>query len=37
MLIVIDPSDARPIYVQIVDEVRRALVLGTLAPSDALP
>ncbi len=37
MLIAIDPSDARPIYVQIVDEVRRALVLGTLAPGEPLP
>jgi GntR family transcriptional regulator len=37
MLIAIDPSDPRAIYVQIVDEVRRALVLGTLAPGDPLP
>lgn len=37
MLIAIDPGDPRPIYAQIVDEVRRALVLGTLAPDDPLP
>ncbi|HET7321870.1 MAG TPA: GntR family transcriptional regulator [Longimicrobiaceae bacterium] len=37
MLITIDPDDARPIYVQIVDEVRRARVLGTVRPDEALP
>lgn len=37
MLISLDSQDARPIYVQIVDEVRRALVLGTLGPDDPLP
>ncbi len=37
MLISIDPADARAIYVQIMDEVRRGLVLGTLAPDSALP
>ncbi len=37
MLITIDAADPRPIYVQIMDEVRRALVVGTLAPDDALP
>ncbi len=37
MLIAIDPADPRPIYVQIMDEVRRALVVGTLAADDALP
>ena len=37
MLISLDPQDTRPIYVQIVDEVRRALVLGTLASDDPLP
>lgn len=37
MLISLDSQDARPIYVQIVDEVRRALVLGTLAPDAPLP
>lgn len=37
MLIRLDPADTRPIYQQIVDEVRRAVVLGTLAPEDPLP
>jgi GntR family transcriptional regulator len=37
MLITVDQTDPRPIYVQIMDEVRRALVLGTLAPGDPLP
>jgi GntR family transcriptional regulator len=37
MIISLDSQDTRPIYVQIVDEVRRALVLGTLAPDDPLP
>lgn len=33
----INTADARPIYVQIMDEVRRAIVLGTLRPEDPLP
>lgn len=37
MLIGIDETDPRPIYQQIVDEVRRGVVLGTLAAEDALP
>ncbi|MFI5228226.1 MAG: GntR family transcriptional regulator [Gemmatimonadales bacterium] len=37
MHIAIDAADVRPIYVQIMDEIRRALVLQTLAPEDALP
>ncbi|HEY8311865.1 MAG TPA: GntR family transcriptional regulator [Gemmatimonadaceae bacterium] len=37
MLITLDPQDTRPIYIQIVDEVRRALVLATLGADDALP
>lgn len=37
MLISINASDARPIYVQIMDEVRRARVLGTIGPDDPLP
>lgn len=37
MLISIDSSDPRPLYAQIVDEVRRALIVGTLAPDDPLP
>lgn len=35
--IAIDTGDPRPIYVQIVDEIRRAVVIGTLAPHDPLP
>lgn len=37
MLVSLDPKDGRPLYVQIVDEVRRALVLGTLRAEDPLP
>jgi GntR family transcriptional regulator len=37
MLPAIDTADARPIYVQIMDEIRRALVLGTLQAEDPLP
>lgn len=37
MLISLDSQDTRPIYLQIVDEVRRALVLGTLGPDGPLP
>lgn len=37
MLLSIDPADARPIYVQLMDEVRRALVVGALRPEDPLP
>lgn len=37
MLITIDETDPRPIYQQIVDEVRRGLVVGTLGPGDPLP
>lgn len=37
MLVNLDPHDARPLYLQIMDEVRRALVVGTLRPDDLLP
>jgi GntR family transcriptional regulator len=37
MLLSIDETDPRPIYQQIVDEVRRRIVVGTLAPGDAIP
>lgn len=37
MLVNLDPHDARPLYLQIMDEVRRALVVGTLRPEDPLP
>lgn len=37
MLVNLDPRDARPLYLQIVDEVRRALVTGALQPEDPVP
>lgn len=37
VIITIDPEQRRPIYVQIMDEVRRGRVLGVLAPGDPLP
>jgi GntR family transcriptional regulator len=37
LIISIDPEQRRPIYVQIMDEVRRARVLGTLRSGDPLP
>ena len=37
MLIRIDEKDPRPIYQQIVDEVRRGIVTGALAAEDPLP
>lgn len=37
MLIRIDDKDPRPIYQQIVDEVRRGLVTGTLSEGDPMP
>jgi GntR family transcriptional regulator len=37
MLVNLDTGDARPLYLQIMDEVRRALVVGTLKPEDAVP
>lgn len=37
MLITIDPNDARPIYVQIMDEIKRAVVVGTIQAHEALP
>ncbi len=37
MHLVIDTADPRPIYVQIMDEIRRAIVLETLAADEALP
>jgi GntR family transcriptional regulator len=37
MIVHIDPHDPRAIYQQIVDEVRRALVVGTLALDEPLP
>ena len=37
MLVNLDPRDARPLYLQIMDEIRRALVVGALRPDDPLP
>lgn len=37
MLVNLDPRDARPLYLQIMDEVRRALVVGTLRAEEPLP
>lgn len=33
----LDSDDPRPIYIQIMDEIRRGIVLGTLAPNTSLP
>jgi GntR family transcriptional regulator len=35
--ITLDPRDARPLYAQIMDELRRALAVGTLCAEDPLP
>lgn len=37
MLITINETDSRPIYQQIVDEVRRGMVVGALSADDPLP
>ena len=37
MLVNLDPDDGRPLYLQIMDEVRRAVVVGTLRAEDPLP
>lgn len=37
MLVDIDTSDPRPVYRQIVDEIRRCVSVGILKPDDALP
>ena len=37
MNVLINTADPRPIYVQIMDEVRRSLVVGTLRAEDPLP
>jgi GntR family transcriptional regulator len=37
MWVQLDGEDSRPLYVQIMDEIRRALVRGTLRPEDPLP
>jgi GntR family transcriptional regulator len=37
VLISIEAADARPIYVQIMDEIKRAVVVGALVRGEALP
>jgi len=37
MLITIDLSDPKPVYLQITDAVRSAIALGALQPGDRLP
>lgn len=37
MLVNLDSHDGRPLYLQIMDEVRRAVSVGTLRPEDPLP
>ena len=37
MLVDIDADDSRPLFQQIVDEVRRAIAVGQLKPDDPLP
>jgi GntR family transcriptional regulator len=37
MIFQIQPTDPRPIYIQIMDEIRRGIVLGTLRADEPLP
>ena len=37
MLVTLDNRDPRPLYLQIMDEVRRAIVVGKLGAEEALP
>src|SRR3972149_4246949 len=37
MLVDIDADDPRPVFQQIVDEVRRAIAVGQVKPDDPLP
>ena len=37
MQILINQADPLPIYIQIMDEVRRAISIGTIHPNEALP
>lgn len=37
MVVNLDPRDTRPLYLQIIDEVRRALAVGTLRAEDPVP
>ena len=37
MIVNLNPDDGRPLYLQIMDDVRRAIVVGSLRPEDPLP
>lgn len=37
MIVNLNPDDARPLYLQIMDEVRRAVVVGSIRAEDPLP
>lgn len=37
LVINLDTNDGRPLYLRIMDEIRRALVVGALRPEDAIP
>src|SRR5690242_18989199 len=37
MLVTLDNRDLRPLYLQIMDEIRRAIVVGKLKQEDPLP
>src|SRR3954468_19274241 len=37
MLVNLDPKEGRPLYLQIMDEVRRAVIVGTLRAEEPLP
>ena len=37
MLVTLDNRDVRPLYLQIMDEIRRAIVVGKLKAEDPLP
>jgi GntR family transcriptional regulator len=37
MFVELDASDPRPVYQQIIDEIRRQIALGILRPDDPLP
>jgi GntR family transcriptional regulator len=37
VIVSLDPHDPRPIYVQIMDEIRRAIVLGSVGRDEPLP
>jgi GntR family transcriptional regulator len=37
LIVALEPNDGRPLYLQIIDEIRRALVVGSLQPDDGMP